>query len=522
MLSILNKRYNTFFLFFFLCFVSGLAPCVNAQPLEQITDEQWRTDIDFLYEQLLKTVPDIEDRLSEEELQAKVTALKLNLPTLDGVQTALALQEILSLVKDDGCDIYPFQEVLGSKILPLKTYLFADGLYICDASEKYSNLIGQKIETINKVPVANVLQAMKAFSPADNHYFQTYLFPFYWQIDTWLAAAMKTPMAEEITLGVASGQEAVVVYEEVSAYIKLHRQLASHRQLNSVSIRHESENYWVEYLVEKQTLFVQFLAITDNKEGVSFKQFVEEVETAIKTLEVSRLVIDNRYGGGGNGFKLKPFTDMIAENEGVNQRGKLFVLTSRATRGTVLELTSILELNTKAILIGEPTGEGPNMVGDTKVIELPNSRLRISLTNKFWPTSWDADNRSTIVPEVKVDYLFKAYQAQDDPWVNAVLEYEHIPIIIEKTQYNLVKHLTGKYSIAGETIDVFEKNGQLFATSKRRMKSFFEFNTQLYPQEDGVLSTDIENVSVLYKIGANGKPELSGINWKGIDLQINS
>ncbi|MGH1435289.1 MAG: hypothetical protein ACRBG0_12625 [Lewinella sp.] len=522
MLPIKNKIYRVAFLSLFLYAIFGLTSSVTAQSFDQITNDQWEEDIDFLSEQLLKTVPGIEERVSKEVLEAEMEALKSSLPNLNGVQTALALQKVLGLVKEDGCDIYPFQEVLGSKILPLKTYLFADGLYICDASEEYSNIIGQKIETINKVPVANVLKAIMAFSPADNTYFQAYLFPFYWQIDTWFASAMNAPITEELTLGFTSGKEAVVAYEEVSEYIQLDRQLTSHRQLSSSSIRHENENYWMEYMEEEQTLFVQFLTISDNKGGLSIKQFTEEVETAIKTLEIARLVIDNRYGGGGNGFKLKPFIDMIKESEALNHRGKLFVLTSRATRGTVMELTSILELNTKAVFIGEPTGEGPNLVGDTRIVELPNSKLRVSLTNKFWPTSWEKDNRLVIHPEVEVAYRFEDYQEKIDPWLIAVQEYEPVSEITEKAQIKSLSPLKGKYSIEGESVEIFEENGQLFVALKRKMKSFFELKTQLYPMEEGVLVTDIRDVKLLYKLDLNGKPELLGISWKGVDLRINS
>ena len=91
MLPIKNKIYRVAFLSLFLYAIFGLTSSVTAQSFDQITNDQWEEDIDFLSEQLLKTVPGIEERVSKEVLEAEMEALKSSLPNLNGVQTALAL-----------------------------------------------------------------------------------------------------------------------------------------------------------------------------------------------------------------------------------------------------------------------------------------------------------------------------------------------------------------------------------------------------------------------------------------------
>ena len=98
------------------------------------------------------------------------------------------------------------------------------------------------------------------------------------------------------------------------------------------SIGKEDLNYWYSYLPDSKILYLQFRQIRNSEEGPGFSDFVKQVEEEIESREISKIVIDNRYGGGGNGFKLKPLTDLIRQSESLNQWGRLFVLTRRGTR----------------------------------------------------------------------------------------------------------------------------------------------------------------------------------------------
>ena len=185
-------------------------------------------------------------------------------------------------------------------------------------------------------------------------------------------------------------------------------------------------------------------------------------------------MIDNRYGGRGNGFKLKPLTDLLKNHKNLNKKGKLFVLTIRNTKGTVMELTSLLEINTKAIIIGEPTGEGPNSVGDTKLIELPNSKIKVSLTKKFWPTSWKRDNRETIEPHLNIEYTYNDYKETKDPWLTKVYEYKHNTPTI-KTPKEVIDRLVGKYIISGRKVTIYKKMKICLCTLQEKLKIFLSF-----------------------------------------------
>ena len=258
--------------------------------------------------------------------------------------------------------------------------------------------------------------------------------------------------------------------------------------------------------------------ISDQKNGDSFKAFTSAVEHTLNTKSIDKLIIDNRYGGGGNGFKLKPFTDMIREAS-INRYGKLFVLTSPTTRGTVAELTSILEFNTKAVMVGKPTGEGPNSVGDITMVTLPNSKLVVSLTKKYWPTSWEQDQRKTIEPHIPVYYTFSDYLKDKDPWLLSALNFKEAKPVNSNSG---IKNLSGNYTVNGKKISIIKKGESYFLQMNRKIQSFFEIHSEVYLEENNRLSTDISEVYFDYETDPNGDIQLNWLNWKGQKLKIDN
>lgn len=54
----------------------------------------------------------------------------------------------------------------------------------------------------------------------------------------------------------------------------------------------------------------------------------------------------------------------------------------------------------------------------------------------------------------------------------------------------------------------------------RKMKSFFEFKTELYFYSEGKLATDIKDVFINYKTIKNRDIEITDLIWKGKTLSF--
>jgi hypothetical protein len=59
-----------------------------------------------------------------------------------------------------------------------------------------------------------------------------------------------------------------------------------------------------------------------------------------------------------------------------------------------------VELHTNARFVGEPTGSRPNFVGESSIIGLPYSGLRISISSRYHQNGGSNDKRMWIAPDI--------------------------------------------------------------------------------------------------------------------------
>jgi hypothetical protein len=444
-----------------------------------------------------------------------MTELKKGLSQKNYTQIINGIQKTLVALGDDGCNVLPFQKVLQTKVLPLSIYPFDNGWYVCDAKD--NSLIGERIISMDGIGIDEVYRAITPLLNTDNIHYRDRLFAVYGLIPAMLRDSGIQGLDRSVELKFASGKSLTMTAESLEEYRLLDKGLPNDGIFSMTQKDHSNENYWMEYFPNTNTLFIQFQRIANSTSGPSFSKFVDLIEKEIESSRTKKIILDVRYGGGGNGFKLKSLTDLLRVNPQINRDGNLLVLTSRATNGTLLELASVLQLNTKAVFIGEPTGEGPNTVGDTKYITLPNSGIQISLTKKFWPTSWPMDLRKTLVPDVKVTYSFIDKEQEKDPWLDAALSYQGSnPGMIPSEKIR--QDLSGIYNIGERRVKIEDKKEKLILMMERGMKSFFEIHTELYNDSTGVLNTDINGVKLYFKESLNGTAQPDFLNWMGTIL----
>lgn len=460
----------------------------------ELSKAEWLSDLDFLDKQLRSTIPKFEQRVDQQAYAHQFELIKANINT---ETAAWQIEALLHLVQDESCSIHPFSPPLNSLVAPIKSYWFSDGLYVCDAANK--ELIGLKIETINGLSIEDVFQAIRPILNGDNEAYRRYIFPLYAMMPSVLAAQNIGQSDSSIDLSFSNGKSYTLAAKPVQVYQQLKRKLANDQFFETTQTQYKQQNYWSTYLSNSTTLFIQIQKVIDQKDGRSFKDFTAYVQKEIEHGRAQKIVLDLRYGGGGNGFKLKAFTRMLRESEQINQKEHLFILQSRATRGTLVELLSILKLNTKAICIGEATAEGPNTVADAKAITLPNSGINLSIPKIFWPCSWPDDQRIKIEADIAISYNYTMYQTQQDPWLESVLSYQQQALKAQQIPDTLLQALIGKHIINGRSMKIEVIDGRLFLSMRPKLKSFFELHTELYHQAEGLLTSDIKELKLVYQ-----------------------
>jgi hypothetical protein len=127
-----------------------------------------------------------------------------------------------------------------------------------------------------------------------------------------------------------------------------------------------------------------------------------------------------RLNDGGNTGLVLPLIHGLIKCEKINQPGKLFVIISRHTFSAAMNTTSMIEINTHATFVGEPTGSSPNFVGESTWFVLPYHKYKVYCSSRYWQFMTSTDRRTWIAPQIAAPLTFADYAANRDPAMEAI------------------------------------------------------------------------------------------------------
>ena len=180
------------------------------------------------------------------------------------------------------------------------------------------------------------------------------------------------------------------------------------------------KQFWFAELPEKSTLYIHDRLVLNEENGQSFAAFFQEMFRKIEAANYQRVVLDIRLNGGGDNTLIEPLKAGFKSMPVFQTKGRFFVVTGRLTQSAAQNFTTFLERNTKAIFVGEPTGESPNHYGDPDPVELPSSGIGINLSRKRWNDSSPDDLRPWTEPSVPAPLTFSDFRKGRDPALEAI------------------------------------------------------------------------------------------------------
>lgn len=132
------------------------------------------------------------------------------------------------------------------------------------------------------------------------------------------------------------------------------------------------------------------------------------------------LIIDLRNHSGGSFHEGNKLVTSIKGNSTLNRQGHLFVITGRDTFSSGVLLALDFKRNTNAIFYGEPTGGKPEHYGEVRNFKLPNSKMVIRYSTKFFAA--ERFKTDSLYPDVEVDNTIADYLNGEDPVVRRILD----------------------------------------------------------------------------------------------------
>jgi len=166
-----------------------------------------------------------------------------------------------------------------------------------------------------------------------------------------------------------------------------------------------------------QTVYLNLKAYPDAN---TFKRVSEEALKLIDSSQSKRLIIDVRQSNGGDFIKFRShLLKALQERPNFRKPSSLFVIIGRGTISAAMvnAIDARRELN--AILVGEPTGSKPNSYSENDEFKLPNSRLEVSYSTRYYKLQ-ESDTPS-LMPDKLIEPVWDLYRAGRDQAIEWIL-----------------------------------------------------------------------------------------------------
>lgn len=392
-------------------------------------DEGWRHDLDFLVREARRMHAGPDRPAFTEAFDSAAASLRERIPELSNDRIVVELRRLLILLGDGHTGVYgpgpdsPLEFESGD--LPLLFYRFDDGLFVVDAAGQARRWIGSRVTAFGPLSAEEVLDALPAYTYADNPMSVTWI-GVRWTLRStaFLQAIGATEDTNRATLTLRdrAGREHRVEFTGADdEFLRKLRPPAEADAPPPLYLRHVDREYWLEPLPEHDALYFQFNQVRNAEEGPTLAAFADTLRAALQRTEADHLIVDVRHNNGGNNGLLRPLVRTIIWWEQAAPGNEILVLAGRNTFSAAQNFLNRVERWTDAVFAGEPSSSRPNFSGEETNVVLPYSRVRATISTLYWQDSDPDDRRPWIAPQIPVTLSSEDYFANRDPLLEAVL-----------------------------------------------------------------------------------------------------
>lgn len=385
--------------------------------------QAWEEDLQFLVTQIEQIHPNPYHGINQAEFQQAYEELYENLPQLTDDQIIVELMRLFGLLSNSGKEGHSgVNPQLIFEMLPIYLYRFEDGWFVMNASEEYNELIGARVDALAGVPIADVVEAVSPLVAKDNDTNLIIRLPRFLVMPELLSALGLTTDSNTMimSLVLVNGESVIRTIAVDTSWPYPFRPPQDEELL---WLSNTNTAWWLSILDEEKALYVQYnLTLDISPEGETLDSFIDNIISTFDSNELERLIIDVRLNGGGDNTTFAPLVTALKNHSRINRAGSLYALIGRGTFSAAGNFITVLEKETNVILVGEPTGGGPNQFGDAVNVELPNHpELIIRLASVYHEFDSSDLNRLTHEPFLRESLRSEDYFNHNDPVLERAL-----------------------------------------------------------------------------------------------------
>jgi len=388
-----------------------------------------RFDVDYLVEEAQRMHASPDRPAFSTRFLDEAKSLRETIPGLDDSDVLAGMLRLMAILSDGHTGIYgpdpdtPLQ--LSPNVLPLKFFWFDEGVYVVNGAGAAANFAGSRVLQFGDLSAQETLARLSVYRGLDNAMTWKWMGPqFYLGRLQMLQIAGATDSTDSIVLTLEDTDGNVSNEEFAGGNYQLRRKLRpSPAATGEVPryLRNIDVEQWMESLPELAAVYFQFNQVRDGDDQ-SIAEFAAQLAERLASDNASTLIVDVRHNNGGNNSLLRPLIRTMVGFEQASPDNKIYVITGRNTFSAAQNFVSRVEQWTDAVFVGEPSASSPNFVGEETNLLLPYSRLRGSISTRYWQDSNPGDDRPWITPQVPVEPRAGDYFAGRDAAMEVIAD----------------------------------------------------------------------------------------------------
>ena len=394
--------------FLILLLLFSFCACSDDTP---VFTNVWDEDVYYFGEELKDKHVDLFFNISESKFETEINSLRSNTSLWTEEKIIVELSKINSQIGDSHTQI-----IFGSKLAlyPFRLLFLDDGVLISEIETGKEEHLGKKMLQINGTPIADVIDIFRSVIAYENESnFKNQVVVFLLLADFYHELGI-SDSSSEITLTFDDGSNYIAQTQTVQL---------SQYETNSSPLFLQDVNtfYWFEELADDNTIFIQYNQCRERDE-LSFQSFTNQIVNRINdNPSIEKVIIDLRHNGGGNSSIMRPLIDELEEmvQEGRFSRTQIHLIIGRNTFSSAVLNAIELKEKINPLIYGEPSGGKPNHYGEVRSFQLPNSRMTITYSTKYFTHSDSEED--AIYPDVTVNYNSEHFLSGVDPVLEEIL-----------------------------------------------------------------------------------------------------
>jgi hypothetical protein len=405
-------RLNRLIAFFAVVFISSSCQTTAPEPNVTIAAALWNADLEFVRVNLPKRHISAFHAVSHGAFDAGIDRLESLSSNQSADARLVSLFQVLNLIGDGHTGlIFPRDRAY----FPIEIQEFGSEFRVARSAPGFEQALGAQVLKINEITVGEAMERALELTPADeNLSLRRALAVNYLGLGLILHGLGIIPDRAVAQFTFRSDDGHVFTLDLPSSPTRNKVEWSRPQGHIFLADQHPGEPFWCVDIASARSVYCDFRSYT----GLS--EHSTAMLTLISQTRPEKLVIDLRDNGGGDyTVGERNLIRPVKRLESINRKGHLFVLIGAQTFSAAMNNAAQFRSQTAATLVGVTIGEKPNSFQEPREMQLPNSKLVVRYSTRWYAFVESGPN--TIEPDVPVPQSWADYAEGQDSVLNYVL-----------------------------------------------------------------------------------------------------